>query len=513
MVNTQLMSRALSTAVIMLLCVLVHAPVPAHAQLAAGRKFVGNVVNNGNNIRSDFNTYWNQVTAENAGKWGSVEGSPGSYNWTELDKIYNYALNHAFPYKHHNLIWGNQQPGFMDGLDSASQYQEIVNWFSASGARYPSASFCDVVNEPLHAVPSYKNALGGNGATGWDWVIKAFQLARQYWPHVKLLINEYSVINDGNANTQYLQIISLLKARNLVDGIGVQAHYFEVDGGASLSTLKTNLDKLTATGLPVYISEFDINQASDSVQSARYQSLFPLLYENPGVAGVTLWGYAQNETWRPNTWLVGLNGERPALKWLRKYLAIPPLPVLVAPVGQTGVQRNAVLVWRRALSAQSYRVQAATDTVFSSIVADSTISDTTLGLSPLAANTKYYWHVSASNDSGTSSYSITASFTTGDQVLDVREGDRIPAVFALSQNHPNPFNPSTNFEIRISKSEFVSLGVYDMLGRQVAVLVNEQKTPGEYTVRWNAEGMASGVYILRMQAGSFTAMKKLVLLR
>ncbi len=97
-------------------------------------------------------------------------------------------------------------------------------------------------------------------------MINAFKLARKYWsPSTKLLVNEYSVINGDTSLTPYLKIINLLKDSSLIDGIGVQGHYFEVDGGASLTTLKTNLDILTATGLPVYISEFDINQQVDSV--------------------------------------------------------------------------------------------------------------------------------------------------------------------------------------------------------------------------------------------------------
>src|SRR5208283_471893 len=68
------------------------------SQPANGKsKFVGNVIHSGYSIHSDFSTYWNQVTPENAGKWGSVEGSQGVYSWTELDDIYNYALANGFP--------------------------------------------------------------------------------------------------------------------------------------------------------------------------------------------------------------------------------------------------------------------------------------------------------------------------------------------------------------------------------------------------------------------------------
>ncbi|MDE3057416.1 MAG: endo-1,4-beta-xylanase [Bacteroidota bacterium] len=283
-------------------------------------KFVGNII--GRAFHANFSQYWDQVTAENAGKWGSVEMSQGSYDFAHLDSIYHYALSNHFPYKHHTLIWGSQQPSFMSTLDSASQYQEIVKWIDTTGQRYPEADFCDVVNEPLHHPPSYKNVLGGSGATGWDWVIKAFELARKYWsPRTKLLINEYSVINGDTAGAKYLQIINVLKERGLIDGIGVQAHWFEVDGGASVTALKNNLDSLAATGLPIYISELDIDRQDDSTQLQRYQTIFPVLYEHPAVKGVTLWGYMQHETWRRFTYLVRADGsERPALQWLRKYL-------------------------------------------------------------------------------------------------------------------------------------------------------------------------------------------------
>lgn len=98
-------------------------------------------------------------------------------------------------------------------------------------------------------------------------------------------------------------------------------------------------------------------------------------------------------------------------------------------------------------------------------------------------------------------------------------GERIaPASFALLQNYPNPFNPVTNFEFRIPDrpsggAEFglVSLKVFDVLGREVATLVNEPKAPGEYSVTWDATDVPSGVYWYRLMAGHFVEVKKLVL--
>jgi hypothetical protein len=89
----------------------------------------------------------------------------------------------------------------------------------------------------------------------------------------------------------------------------------------------------------------------------------------------------------------------------------------------------------------------------------------------------------------------------------------LPEGFALSQNYPNPFNPSTNVEFRVKNAGFVELRVYDVLGREVANLVNEKLGPGTYTRTWNAGGMPSGVYFCRLVAGTFIQTRKALLLR
>lgn len=88
-----------------------------------------------------------------------------------------------------------------------------------------------------------------------------------------------------------------------------------------------------------------------------------------------------------------------------------------------------------------------------------------------------------------------------------------PPGFALDQNYPNPFNPKTVIEFRVGSREPVELKVCDVLGREVATLVNEVKQPGTYTVQWNAASVSSGVYYYRIEAGDFVASKKLLLLK
>jgi hypothetical protein len=88
-----------------------------------------------------------------------------------------------------------------------------------------------------------------------------------------------------------------------------------------------------------------------------------------------------------------------------------------------------------------------------------------------------------------------------------------PLNFSLEQNYPNPFNPSTNLSFVIGKSSFVTLKVYNIIGKEVATLVSENKNPGKYNLKFNASKLTSGVYIYTLTAGNFSASKKLLLLK
>jgi photosystem II stability/assembly factor-like uncharacterized protein len=89
----------------------------------------------------------------------------------------------------------------------------------------------------------------------------------------------------------------------------------------------------------------------------------------------------------------------------------------------------------------------------------------------------------------------------------------VPSEFALEHNYPNPFNPSTTLRYELSVLSSVDLRVFDVLGREVAVLVNEEKTPGHYSVTWDADGMSSGIYFYQLRAGGNVFTKKMILLR
>jgi endo-1,4-beta-xylanase len=305
-----------------------------YAQLAEGHgKFLGNVYSNAQ--LPNFADYWNQVTPENAGKWGSVEGTRDVMNWAPLDAAYNYAQNNGFPFRFHVLVWGNQQPAWIENLPTDEQLDEIEEWFNAVATRYPEVNYVEVVNEPLHDPPNqpgngggnYYEALGGRGDTGWDWVLNAFRLARDYFPEAKLFINDYSIVNNSYDAGRYLDIIEMLQAENLIDGIGVQGHAFSTRG--STATMISNLNLLATAGLPIQVTEFDIDGPTDEVQLQDYQRIFPVLWEHSAVQGITFWGWRRG-MWRTaqGAYLVQTNGdERPALTWLREYVENPSASV------------------------------------------------------------------------------------------------------------------------------------------------------------------------------------------
>lgn len=494
--------------------------------LATGRsKFLGCVYST--TQAPNFELYWNQVTPENAGKWGSVERTRDVMNWGSLDAAYNFAKDNGFPFRFHVLIWGNQQPAWIESLPVNEQLEEIKEWFAAVAERYPDIDYLEVVNEPLHDPPdspgngggNYIEALGGSNGlygTGWDWVIKAFELARQYFPDsTKLMINDYNILRSSSNTANYLTIINLLRERGLIDGIGFQAHGDQVNT-TPVTTLRSNLDNLSATGLFVQVTEMDVDGQTDAIQLAEFQRIFPLFWQHPAVVGITLWGW-RPVCYNPTGNLINSDGtERPALQWLRTYLSSTPAPLpplLISPDAVGNQPRNPTLIWHASVYAISYHLQLATTSSFTSVVVDTTVADTLLQLGPIDANRRFFWRVSAANEHGTSDYSATACFMTGDYITTIEEHAGTPTEFKLFQNYPNPFNPTTRIAYSVPHSCYISLKIYNLLGEEVAILFEGVRQAGNYVATFDGRGLAGGVYLYQLKANNFVGTKKFILLK
>jgi endo-1,4-beta-xylanase len=285
-------------------------------------KFLGNISTAG--PPSNFINYWNQVTLENNSKWGNVEPQRNQYNWQPIQDAYNYCNQNNIPYKYHTFLWNEQNPSWLSGLSAADKKAEVEELIKLVGQKFPKTAMVDVVNECLNKAPSWNSALGGAGVTGYDWIVWAFEKCRQYIPNAKLMINDYYCEYDTLRVKDYLKIIMVLKEKNLLDGIGIQTHDGETKKGYELGVLKQCIDMLAAAGLPIYSTELDL-AGNDQEQLDWYQKIFPIIWEHPAMKGVTLWGWT-------DSWLLDLspprdarliinNQERPALKWLRTYVA------------------------------------------------------------------------------------------------------------------------------------------------------------------------------------------------
>ena len=297
----------------------------ASAQLSSNKdKFLGNItttyqVDYG---KEKFYTLWNQITPENESKWDAIEGSRrGSFNFSGADNAYNYAKNHNFPFKYHCLIWGAQYPGWINNLSTEEQYKAIEEYFDAVKKHYPELPMIDVVNEAIagHQPAPYKAALGGDGKTGYDWIIKAFEMAHERWPDAILIYNDYNTFQWQRS--QFIDLVRTLRdAGAPIDAYGCQSHDLtdmnETDFKNAMKEIQNALK------IPMYSTEYDIGTTDDELQLQRYKEQIPYMWEADYVAGVTLWGYIYGKTWTTdgNSGIIRDGKDRPAMTWLREYM-------------------------------------------------------------------------------------------------------------------------------------------------------------------------------------------------
>ena len=299
----------------------------ASAQLSSNTdKFLGNIttrynVDAGGGV-APFYKLWNQITCENESKWGSVEGTRNSYNWG-CDRAFNYAKQHGFTYKFHALVWGAQYPGWLESLPVNDRYNAVVKWYNAVKNKYATLPLIDVVNEAVgmhqQGNPMIKASLGGGGKTGYDWLIKAFEMAYERWPDAILIYNDY---NTFQWNTdEYIDLVRTLRdAGAPVDAYGCQSHDLT---DCDFNKFKTSETKIqNALKMPMYSTEYDIGTADDNLQLKRYKEQIPYMWEKDYCAGITLWGYIYGATWTTdgNSGLFKNGNERPAMTWLREYM-------------------------------------------------------------------------------------------------------------------------------------------------------------------------------------------------
>ncbi|WP_437774830.1 endo-1,4-beta-xylanase [Sorangium sp. So ce1097] len=282
-------------------------------------KFVGNMPTNGA-VRDDFIRYWDQITPDLEGRWDSIERTRGVRDWSRLDQVYAYAKDHGIPFTQYAFVWGTPHPSWLTALPVEEQRQAVRDWMQAFCERYPDTEHIIVVNEPPpHTTPVFKNAIGGDGESGHDWIVNSFKWARELCPASTLILNDYNNIEYEVEHRRFVELVkTLLEAGAPIDALGAEAHDAY---RTETATVKGYIDGLAETGLPVYITEYDIDLADDDAQRRVMEEQFTMFYNHAAVKGITLWGYIVGSTWRSNTGLVHPDGTlRPAMAWLMDFL-------------------------------------------------------------------------------------------------------------------------------------------------------------------------------------------------
>lgn len=343
------MKKIINCIIMLLFCFSAAIAGPGLADGAS--KFVGNITqsNTSPGPNDQFTQLWNQATAENGCKWGSVEGSRGNYSWAGCDAAYNWAKQNGGLFKFHALLWGSQYPNWLGSLDANETKKAITSWFDAVAKRYPDADMIDVANEAIRTNngyhSNYKNtkiieALGGDNNQSYQFLITAFEMARERWPHAILIYNDYNTIQwDVDGGIKLIQ--TLQKANAPIDGYGLQGHDLMSTGGNYNGTggggtcmdynqFVSTMEKIhkQTNNIPIFISEYDVPSTDDDIQLKCYKEQFTYWMEDPYVAGITIWGYLYGHTWLDcNGQASGCSGlikngqDRKAMKWLREYLA------------------------------------------------------------------------------------------------------------------------------------------------------------------------------------------------
>ncbi len=269
-----------------------------------------------------YSDYWDQITPENAGKWGSVQSTPSSaFRWDTLDSIYDYAQSHGVIFKQHAFVWGTQQP---NGVPTQDQ---VIEWIAAFCERYPNTPLIDVVNEPPpHTEANYTNNIGGGTNGNWQWITNAFIWAREYCPNSILILNDFNNIEWSGDNQRFIGIVNtVLSNGGPIDAVGAQAHDLD-HGSMTPQNVENLLNKLhNDTGLPVYITEMDLSYSNDQQQLSAYQTYFPLFWSKDFIPGITIWGWIYGSTWNraPDSGLVRSGSSRPAMTYLMGELDRP----------------------------------------------------------------------------------------------------------------------------------------------------------------------------------------------
>jgi surface protein len=193
-------------------------------------------------------------------------------------------------------------------------------------------------------------------------------------------------------------------------------------------------------------------------------------------------------------------------------LRVPEIPVWSPGNNEENISTEPILVWGDSERANTYELQLSETVNFDNLVVDITgLEETRYKVIDLQEGKTYFWRVQARNATGASGWSAPLRFTT--EIITSIPFNDLPEVVSLSQNFPNPFNPTTSIRYSLPESADVTLAVYNMMGQLVETLVDGHQSSGWHTSTFNAEQLSSGVYMFRLTSGDMTITRKMTLMK
>ncbi|WP_433500466.1 endo-1,4-beta-xylanase [Sphaerimonospora sp. CA-214678] len=243
------------------------------------------------------NREFNMITAENEMKIDATEPNRGQFNFTQADRIYNWAVQNGKQVRGHTLAWHSQQPGWMQSLSGGSLRQAMIDHINGVMAHYKGKiPYWDVVNEAYEDGNSGARRNSNLQQTGNDWIEVAFRTARSADPAAKLCYNDYNIDNWTWAKTQGVyNMVRDFKQRGVpIDCVGFQGHFN--NQSAYNPNFRTTLQSFAALGVDVAITELDVEGAS----ATTYANIVNDCLAVSRCVGITVWGVRDSDSWRSN---------------------------------------------------------------------------------------------------------------------------------------------------------------------------------------------------------------------
>ncbi len=261
------------------------------------------------NYQQTLKREFNICVAENAFKMESLRPSRTQFDFSQADKLAEFAATNQMRLRGHTLVWHSQIPGWLTGGKwTREEALQIMEQHIATMLRHFQGKVCawDVVNEAISDQPpcGVRPESFWTKTVGPDWVEKAFEFARRADPKAVLYYNDFAAEGAGPKADAVFHLLEKLSAKHLVDGVGWQCHF--QSGWKANQGHVANAKRIAGLGLELSVTELDFRFTLPTTpeklatQAESYRSMLRFCLSQPNVKAMLLWGFSDNCSWIPH---------------------------------------------------------------------------------------------------------------------------------------------------------------------------------------------------------------------